>query len=174
MFRKMEVNLSIMTKDQLKKFIVELDKENKNLKEINESQNEEIQRFKDNAMADMTEITKLEVENKKLRKELRSYEENKARNIVVELTKENKQLQEEIDKRWRKYNSLKTEKRKLEEELEENDKQTVAIEILSKENLELKKIWDNREEKIADLEIEICKLKEELSILKEKYGDIDL
>jgi flagellar basal body-associated protein FliL len=29
----MEINLSIMTKDQLKKFIVELDKENKKLKE---------------------------------------------------------------------------------------------------------------------------------------------
>jgi hypothetical protein len=29
----MEINLSIMTKDQLKKFIVELDKENKKLKD---------------------------------------------------------------------------------------------------------------------------------------------
>ena len=29
----MEINLSIMTKDQLKKFIVELDKENRKLKE---------------------------------------------------------------------------------------------------------------------------------------------
>ena len=31
---RMEINLSIMTKDQLKKFIVELEKENKNLKEM--------------------------------------------------------------------------------------------------------------------------------------------
>lgn len=50
--------------------IEQLEEENKTLKEINESQNEEIQRFKDNAMADMTEITRLEVENKKLKEEL--------------------------------------------------------------------------------------------------------
>ena len=55
--------------------IEQLEKENKNLKEINESQNEEIQRFKDNAMADMTEITKLEVENKSLKEELSKLKE---------------------------------------------------------------------------------------------------
>ena len=88
----MEVNLSIMTKDQLKKFIVELDKENKNLKEINESQNEEIQRFKDNAMADMTEITKLEVENRKLKKDLEFVYGWKD-----QLEKENKKLKAELE-----------------------------------------------------------------------------
>ena len=41
--------------------------ENRKLKEINESQNEEIQRFKDNAMQDMREITELEIENRKLK-----------------------------------------------------------------------------------------------------------
>lgn len=87
-----------MTKDQLKKFIVELDKENKKLKEINESQNEEIQRFKDNAMADMTEITKLEEENKKLKEEVRDLVE---RNI-------------ELDK---KYMLVLTENKKLKEML---------------------------------------------------------
>ena len=51
-----------------------LEKENKNLKEINEIQNEEIQRFKDNAMADADYELKLEVENKKLKEKIRRLE----------------------------------------------------------------------------------------------------
>ena len=64
-------------------------------------------------------VERLQKENKKLRKELRSYEENKARDIVVELTKENEQLQEEyktintsglsVMQKLAKANSLNTE-----------------------------------------------------------------
>ena len=46
-------------------------RECKKLKEINESQNEEIQRFKDNAMQDMSKITDLKEENKKLKEKIK-------------------------------------------------------------------------------------------------------
>ena len=56
-----------MTKDQLKKFIVKLDQENKKLKEEIKERQEEVERFKSNAMADADYELKLEEENKKLK-----------------------------------------------------------------------------------------------------------
>ena len=64
----------------------ELEEENKKLKEINESQNEEIQRFKDNAMQDMREITRLEEENKKLKETIKDHQlyEEKLEHRIIE------------------------------------------------------------------------------------------
>ena len=70
----------------LKVTIQDLEEENKKLKEINESQNEEIQRFKDNAMQDMREITELEIENKKLKETIKDHQlyEEKLEHRIIE------------------------------------------------------------------------------------------
>ena len=65
--------------------LISIREENRKLKEINESQNEEIQRFKDNAMQDMREITELEIENKKLKEIIKDhilYEEKLEHRII--------------------------------------------------------------------------------------------
>ena len=69
----MEVNLSIMTKDQLKKFIVELDKENKKLKKDLEF----VYGWKD----------QLEKENKKLKETIKDHQlyEEKLEHRIIEL-----------------------------------------------------------------------------------------
>ena len=71
----------------LQREVRELEEENRKLKEINESQNEEIQRFKDNAMQDMREITELEIENKKLRETIKDHQlyEKKLEHRIIEL-----------------------------------------------------------------------------------------
>ena len=73
---KMEINLSIMTKDQLKKFIVELEKENKKLKECNKSQSEVINNvFIPQKEELKEEIKKLKEENEKLKYNNKLYKE---------------------------------------------------------------------------------------------------
>ena len=46
------------------------------LEEENKKLNEEIQRFKDNAMQDMREITELEMENQKLKRAMKAFLKN--------------------------------------------------------------------------------------------------
>ena len=60
-YGEMEINLSIMTKDQLKKFIVELEAENKNLRAYADNLDSE----NDNQAIEIEELKK---ENKKLKK----------------------------------------------------------------------------------------------------------
>ena len=78
----------------------ELKKENKSLKEQIESRQEEVERFKQNAMADMKEITDLEIENKNLKAELKQLEERYDRNaeLYKRLLEENKNLKDIIRK----------------------------------------------------------------------------
>ena len=92
----------------------------------------------------------LEEENEKLKEEIRSYEVNKARDIVVKLTKENEKLEEEI--------------KDLKEQIE-YDKETIQELV----DMGIKAIDEK-----GEVQDKAKKLERELSILKEKYGDIDL
>lgn len=110
----MEVNLSIMTKDQLKKFIVELDKENKKLEEKIRHLEFDVDAWHQLKLLLEWEIKKLKEENDTLFKEkaaLREYcdeLDSECDDLVVtkellewqlrELTKEHEKLKEKYDK----------------------------------------------------------------------------
>ena len=64
-----------LSKKQLVELVIAKYNDCFRLEEENKKLNEEIQRFKDNAMQDMREITELEIENKKLNEKVRFLEE---------------------------------------------------------------------------------------------------
>ena len=68
------------------KRIAELEEENKKLKEEIKSRQDEVERFKTNAVQDMAEITELEEENKKLKETIKDHQlyEEKLEHRIIE------------------------------------------------------------------------------------------
>jgi len=73
MWNLMNASLKALLNEQYK-LVAELREENKKLKEEIKSRQDEVERFKTNAVQDMAEITELEEENKILKERIEALE----------------------------------------------------------------------------------------------------
>lgn len=126
----MEINLGIMTKDQLKKFIVELEKENRNLKSDLEQFSEAYKRYRD-------------------------FEKEELAESCYDLAKENKNLKEDNEKlvKWN-YDELQRLGLENYELREENKNLNIKVASLEWEIKWLNSVIDKLHKEIEEQEAE--------------------